>query len=102
MSRGCREDAVIKAFALSNEIESCPFVCSNFEQLRGMADLFDKCIVIRRNDDNALEQLSLGLATIFRHVEIVCYNPVVARLTEMKMPQSLRRSLRKLSTITEE
>ncbi len=98
MSRGCSADAFIKAFALEHEIQSCPFTCSSFEQLINIGSQFDKCLVICRNNDTDLERLANNLSTIFRHVEVVMYNPVVARLMQMKM----QRPLRKLSSIPEE
>lgn len=93
MSRGHTggSDGCIKKFTIEKGIKSCPFICSSFEQLAGMGSIFDRCIVIRRQDDNSLEKLACMMASVFRHVEIVCYNPAV-----------LKRLTRKLSTITEE
>jgi hypothetical protein len=92
MSRWCAVDACIKAFTLERGIQSCPFICNGIEQMSGLGSIFDKCVVIRRNNDAILEDFAKTLSGIFRQVEIVSYNPAVA--TGGKR--------RKLSAITEE
>ena len=72
-------DACIKAFALAHEIQSCPFLCESFEQLVGIGKMFDLYIVVKSQDDLTLERFATGLTGIFPLVEIICYNPVVAR-----------------------
>ncbi len=101
MSRGhpAGADACIKAFAMKHEIQSCPFSVCSFQQITGLGSLFDSCLVIRRQDDHALEKLAGALASVFRHVEVICYNPTVARLSRLT---SAGRSVRKLSSIAEE
>ena len=96
MSRGSvgGADACIKAFAMDRGIQSCPFICSSFSQLAGMGSLFDRCVVLRRVDDVALEKLALAVASVFSVVEDICYNPVVAHFKN--------KGVRKLSTIAEE
>ncbi len=99
MSRGVTEgaDACIKAFALESGIQSCPFICGSFEQLTGMSAMFDSCIILRRNDDDALAKIALALTSVFPNVEEICYNPVVGT------PDLLQnKPARKLSTIAEE
>ena len=98
MSRGRTggSDACIKSFALDFGIKSCPFKCSSFEQLNGFQKLFDKCFVIRRNNDKTLERLACAMASVFRQVEVICYNPDVLAVVAAQQQQ------RKLSTIVEE
>jgi hypothetical protein len=85
MSRGCAADACIKAFAMNIGINSCPFTCSSYEQLTGMGHIFDKCIVIKREDDFTLEKLSSMLAMVFRQVEIVGYRAHVELVRKRKL-----------------
>jgi hypothetical protein len=82
-------DACIKAFALVHEIQSCPFLCGSFEQLAGIGKMFDKCIVVRSQDDLTLEQFATGLAGVFPLVEVICYNPVVARHWRQRVLSSI-------------
>ena len=99
MSRGVTEgaDACIKTFALDSGIQSCPFICVSFEELTGMGALFDSCIILRRNDDDALAKIALALTYVFSNVEEICYNPVIATPDLLQ-----KKTVRKLSTIAEE
>lgn len=99
MSRGITggADACIKAFALDSEIQSCPFICGSFEQLTNMGAMFDRCIILRRDDDDALAKIALALTSVFPKVEEICYNPVVTTIDLLQ-----KKTARKLSTIAEE
>ncbi len=87
MSRGHPggADACIKTFAMDLGVQSCPFTCSSYQQLTCMGSIFDKCIVIKREDDFPLEKLASMLAGIFRQVEIVGYRAGTAGTHKRKL-----------------